>query len=151
MSADILRSIGAIALLALGACSEQQGAPAPDGPPAVAEAASEQLPPASAPAEPRYVGRWASRADLCEGGAWVFQRDSFGMEDGPMCDFTAVSEITGGYRIDAQCEEPRGERSRSSFTLRFSGSSRSGRPTRAMLVQDLASLPETSLVYCGPA
>ena len=157
-----LRALGLSALLALAACSSptaEQDANTPDetalsevdGPSASPRATastpapqpSAALPPAGAPR--RYVGRWAARADLCEGGAWVFGRDSFGMEDGPMCEFTEVREIPGGYRIAGRCGGPRGERSETTFTLRFAESA------QAMLVEGLANLPDAGLVYCGPA
>jgi hypothetical protein len=101
------------------------------------------LPPAG-DGTPRYVGRWATRADLCEGGAWVFTRDHFGIEDGPECHFDRVAEAPGGYRIAARCTA-NGKQSRSDVTLRFAESA------RAMLVEGLAALPDTGLIYCGPA
>jgi len=100
------------------------------------------LPPSGA--VPRYVGRWAARADLCEGGAWTFTEDGAGLEDGPSCQFESVTEIPGGYRIATTCEQG-GKASRGTATLRFAESA------RGMLVENLATLPDTGLVYCGPA
>jgi hypothetical protein len=93
---------------------------------------------------PRYVGRWAAREDLCEGGAWTFTRDGAGLEDGPTCHFDSVSEIPGGYHVNATCEQG-GKTRQEMATLRFAESA------RAMLVENLATLPDTGLVYCGPA
>jgi hypothetical protein len=93
---------------------------------------------------PRYVGRWASRADLCEGGAWTFTREGAALEDGPTCRFDSVSDIPGGSRIAATCEQD-GKRRQGTATLRIAESA------RAMLVESHATLPDTGLVYCGPA
>jgi hypothetical protein len=73
----------------------------------------------------------------------VFTRQRFELEDGPMCGFEDVQVIPGGYRIVANCKE-RGNSGPSTFTLRFAESA------KAMLVEDLASLPDTGLIYCGP-
>jgi hypothetical protein len=144
------------ALLALAACApsaehkQAESTPAPSESattvptaPASAVVPGTALPPAHS-AAPRYVGRWATRADLCEGGAWVFTRDHFGIEDGPECHFDKVAEMPGGYRIAARCTA-NGKQSRSDVTLRFAESA------RAMLVEGLAALPDTGLIYCGPA
>ena len=121
--------------------------PGPSTSAASASTASPDAPVTTLPprgAAPRYVGRWAARADLCEGGAWTFSEDGAGLEDGPICQFESVTQIPGGYRIATTCEQG-GKASRGTATLRFAESA------RAMLVEDLATLPDTGLVYCGPA
>jgi hypothetical protein len=127
--------------------ADERDSPAPSAQASAAPSAAAASPPGSklpaADAERRYVGRWAARADLCTGGAWVFTRDGFAMEDGPACTFTNVRAEPGGYAIDAQCESG-GSTSKSAVTLRFAESA------RAMLVEGLATLPDTGLVYCGP-
>ena len=143
------------ALLALAACAPSAEHKQAEPPPAASESAATDptapasdvvpgttLPPAHG-AAPRYVGRWATRADLCEGGAWVFTRDHFGIEDGPECRFDKVAEMPGGYRIAARCTA-NGKQSRSDVTLRFAESA------RAMLVEGLAALPDTGLIYSAP-
>ncbi|MGN6497996.1 MAG: hypothetical protein ACTHK5_11785 [Tsuneonella sp.] len=152
-----MKAAGALmagALLALAACApsaeHKQAEPTSaasqstaSGPAVSSSAAAPgtTLPPAGGGA-PRYVGRWATRADLCEGGAWVFTRDHFGIEDGPECHFDKVAEIPGGYHIAARCTA-KGKQSRSDVMLRFAESA------HAMLVEGLASLPDTGLIYCG--
>jgi hypothetical protein len=141
-----------VLMLSFSACSRAPDQPAPvhatSAPQHATGAASTAAPPrTSTPAKgevPRYVGRWASRADLCEGGAWTFTRNSAGLEDGPICHFESVSEIPGGYRITATCEQG-GNSRRSVATLRFAESA------HAMLVENLATLPDTGLVRCGTA
>ena len=101
--------------------------------------------PGIAPAEaavPRYVGRWATREDLCEGGAWTFTRSGAALEDGPTCQFDTVNEIPGGFQVTATCERD-GKKRQEAATLRFAESA------RAMLVENLATLPDTGLVKCG--
>jgi hypothetical protein len=138
-------------MLAIAACSQgadearRAGATIAAGQPtgAASPVASpgETLPPAGD--IPRYVGRWATRADLCEGGAWTFTRDSAALEDGPTCRFDSVTAFPGGYRVAATCEQNAKTRQETA-TLRFAESA------KAMLVENLATLPDTGLVYCGP-
>lgn len=141
-------------MLGLAACSQEAGEV--DQRAHAAPEAATQTPASSTSASPagaslpsasqipRYVGRWATREDLCEGGAWTFTRDGAGLEDGPICQFESVSEIPGGYRVTATCEQG-GKTRQGVATLRFAESA------RAMLVEDLATLPDTGLIYCGPA
>jgi hypothetical protein len=153
-----MRRVAPFALmLSVAACSQgveqpDQAASAQSEPAVAAQAPSGAATPAASPGAalpapgdtPRYVGRWASREDLCEGGAWTFTRDSAALEDGPTCHFDSVSEIPGGYHVTATCEQD-GKSRKGMATLRFAESA------RAMLVENLATLPDTGLIYCGPA
>jgi hypothetical protein len=150
----VVRLLAFVALAGLAGCApaseRREGEPAA-GTSATAttpaQATASPAPAGSLPppqAEPRYVGRWAARPDLCEGGAWRFTVDGAGLEDGPTCHFDSVAEIAGGYRIAATCKQD-GKTRQGTATLRFAESA------RAMLVENLATLPDTGLVYCGPA
>ena len=137
--------------LLLAACSQEADKWAPQASAAAQQPSSTTsqaaTPAASTPADagvPRYVGRWAGREDLCEGGAWTFTRDGAALEDGPTCHFDSVSEIPGGFHVTATCEQD-GTSRQTTATLRFAESA------RAMLVENLATLPDTGLVRCGAA
>jgi hypothetical protein len=134
--------------LLLAACSQGADQPADRAASATQQSPAMSSPvdaPSTPPAEadvPRYVGRWATREDLCEGGAWTFTRSGAALEDGPTCQFDTVNEIPGGFQVTATCEQD-GKKRQEAATLRFAESA------RAMLVENLATLPDTGLVKCG--
>jgi len=99
------------------------------------------LPPAGA--APRYAGRWAERAELCRGGAWIFTPEKLDSPGGVSCEFNEMVEAAGGYDIAARCTDRTGTLA-DRFTLRFAESA------RAMLIEGSAILPDTGLVHCGP-
>jgi hypothetical protein len=66
----------------------------------------------------RYVGRWASKPELCEHGAWRFEQRRLVTAGEVRCDFSRVAQVADGYDVAAQCLAE-GARSTDTVRLRF--------------------------------
>ncbi len=153
-----LRSGALLLALGLAACNSKPtavtGGHEPDGPlatdepvvnaPANASVAAQtgeagELPPASAGA--RFVGKWAKDQKSCESAAWQFTASALRTPTGGNCSFDRVTDVPGGYDIQATCsaKEPPAP---DSITIRFAESA------KAMLF-DSKTLGNAGLVFCG--
>jgi hypothetical protein len=97
------------------------------------------LPPPGA--TPRFVGNWAKDQQSCETAAWKFTDSTLRTPDGESCSFNRVTEVAGGYDIQATCTA-NGPPSSELMKLRFAESA------KAMLV-DSKELKNAGLVFCG--
>ena len=149
-------------LVGLGACGSEPAAnvadPAAD-PPAANATAAEPLPDADinaslgmlgeapgAPAldgggdRPRFVGRWAAEAPMCETAAWRFTERALNPPAGSVCRFEEVREAPGGYDIAARCTAE-GPEQDDRIEIRFAQSA------DAMLFES-GSIADAGLVRC---
>ncbi|MGK6355298.1 hypothetical protein ACMGDH_08715 [Sphingomonas sp. DT-207] len=88
----------------------------------------------------RYVGRWAANEKLCEDGAWRFEERHLATAGEVSCDFSRVTQVAGGYDIQAQCLAE-GNRSDEVIKIRFAESA------GAMLVESKTFRP-VGLIAC---
>ena len=135
----------ALALLALASACGPRAEPAPDPRAAAEVGEAEKLPhddlPPPQPA--RYIGKWAAARSGCADPAWTFRADGLSTAGEISCDFEAVDEIPGGYRIAAACIA-HGPRHTSQLQLTFAESA------DVMLVDGGPFPRSIGLVYCGP-
>lgn len=68
----------------------------------------------------RFVGRWAAKPELCEGGAWRFEEKKLATAGEVSCDFDRVTHVADGYDVAAKCLAD-GVTSQETIKLRFSG------------------------------
>jgi hypothetical protein len=123
-----------------GIVAPAEPAPAESPPPSQdASALPDKLPPADV--ANRYVGRWAAREQLCDTGAWRFERRRLVTAGEVSCDFDDVAKAPGGYDIAATCLAE-GSTSKDTLQLRFAESA------QAMLVK--SKMWDVGLIYCGP-
>jgi hypothetical protein len=143
--------------LVLGACDKTPGLSGghePDGPlttdqhgaagPANTAVAAQsglagKLPPPGA--GPRFVGNWAADQKSCEASPWRFTASAVHTPKDADCSFKQVTEVPGGYDIQAMCtakEPPASE----TISIRFAESA------KAMLIKS-QSLGDIGLVFCG--
>jgi hypothetical protein len=147
----IVATLGCLAILA--ACNRAPPTGEPNGPiasgradtnavvgngEAVAVQAGE-LPPQGP--GPRFVGKWAADQKSCESAAWQFTQTSLSTPAGSECSFGHVTEVPGGYDIQATCtaEGPPGE---DVLKIRFAESA------KAMLFESNL-IADSGLVFCG--
>jgi hypothetical protein len=90
---------------------------------------------------PRFVGKWAADQKSCESAAWQFTATTLRTPAGSACSFERVSEVPGGYDIQATCtaESPP---TPDTLKIRFAESA------KAMLFESTA-IADTGLVFCG--
>jgi hypothetical protein len=135
-----LRTFGFCTAFALALVACQKPAPA-----ASDQAAAEAPPPvAPAPAPeapPRYVGRWAASADLCQTGAWNFAERRLETAGEVACEFQQVTPNEGGYDIHAVCTAE-GPPKPYELKLRFAQSA------KALLVEG-GPFNDMGLIWCG--
>lgn len=92
-------------------------------------------------AGPRFVGKWAADQKSCVSATWVFTASALRVPDGESCSFDQVSQVAGGYEIQATCTA-KGAASADSLHIRFAESA------KAMLLKSKA-LGDKGLVFCG--
>ena len=89
----------------------------------------------------RFIGRWAVNEGLCANAAWTFSASEMRTSIGSVCRFTDVSEVPGGYDIEASCTaEGTGARD-DVLQLRFAESA-------GALLFDAENVADTGLVRC---
>ena len=89
----------------------------------------------------RFVGKWAADQKSCESAAWQFTETSLSTPAGSSCSFNRVTEVPGGYDVDATCTAE-GPATADTLKIRFAESA------KAMLF-DSKSIADTGLVFCG--
>ncbi|QNM83027.1 hypothetical protein H8M03_01290 [Sphingomonas sabuli] len=90
---------------------------------------------------PRFAGLWAADDRSCQSAAWRISDAMLRAPDGASCSFNRVTEVEGGYDIQATCTG-KGEAMADTLKLRFAEG------TQALMVES-QSLAKTSLAYCG--
>ena len=89
----------------------------------------------------RFVGKWAADQKSCESAAWQFTETSLTTPAGSNCSFTRVTEVPGGYDIQATCTAE-GPPEADTLKIRFAESA------KAMLFESKA-IAGNGLVFCG--
>ena len=89
----------------------------------------------------RFVGNWASDQRSCESSAWQFTQTTLRTPAGSVCSFNRVTEVPGGYDIQATCTA---EAPPTSDTLQI----RFAESAKAMLFES-ESIADSGLVFCG--
>lgn len=90
----------------------------------------------------RFVGMWAAEADMCDGQAWRFTRESMETPAGSVCKFVNATPVAGGYDISARCVAE-GPPVDDMLNIRFAESA------QAMLFE-AENIADAGLIYCGP-
>lgn len=103
-----------------------------------AQAGTGALPP---PGAFRFVGLWATEADLCADTAWHFTREGLETPAGSVCKFVNATPVGGGYDISARCVAE-GPPVDDNLKIRFAESA------QAMLFE-AESIADAGLIYCG--
>lgn len=96
-----MRTPGMVLLVVLGACEAETPPPAP---PAKVIAAPAATAATALPPPPRYVGRWAARADACATGWWRFWNDEVLTAGETRCDILPPDAKSGDTRLRTVCQ-----------------------------------------------
>jgi hypothetical protein len=89
----------------------------------------------------RFIGNWAADERSCEAKAWQFTQTTLKTPAGSACSFNRVTEVPGGYDIQATCTAE-GPPSSDTLKIRFAESA------KAMLFES-QSIADSGLVFCG--
>lgn len=92
-------------------------------------------------AGPRFVGKWAANEKSCQSAAWQFTASTLKTPEGANCSFDQVTEVPGGYDIEATCKA-KGAPAPDTLKLRFAESAKA-------LLFESKTLGSPGLVYCG--
>jgi hypothetical protein len=98
--------------------------------------------PKEAAAAYRFLGRWAAKAGNCPTQAWRFSATELRTPAGSQCTFRKVSEVPGGYDIEARCTAE-GPATDDKLKLRFAESAKA-------LLFESKTIADAGLVRCGP-
>jgi hypothetical protein len=90
---------------------------------------------------PRFVGKWAADEKSCQSAAWQFTDSTVKTPAGASCSFDHVTEVPGGYDIQATCKA-KGAAAPDTLKLRFAESAKA-------LLFDSKTLGSAGLAYCG--
>ena len=90
---------------------------------------------------PRFVGMWAADEQKCETTAWQFTETMLNTPAGSSCSFNRVTEVPGGYDIQATCSAE-GPPTSDTLKLRFAESA------DAMMFES-ETIADAGLVFCG--
>lgn len=129
-----------LSAFALAACGQPVEPPA-DPPPAETSAASV----ASELEGPRFVGLWAASAEMCEDPAWRFEPREVTTQGHVHCTFSSVTEIPGGYSVNAACNSEGTDSQHPNMEIKFPDAA------GAMLIENGPWTDPPALVHCGPA
>ncbi len=140
----------ALPMLVLAACDNAPAGHEPNGPirtddgsatapGQVNSAEAGELP--SEETGPRFVGRWAADEKSCQSNAWQFTSSTLHTPAGSQCSFNRISEVPGGYDIEATCSA---EAPPTSDTLKI----RFAESAKAMLFKS-KTIADSGLVFCG--
>jgi len=124
-------------LLLLSGCDRRQDSPAADnqsGKIAVTPSPSAEVP-------PFYVGRWATRENLCGTDVWVIDERGLQAPQGASCRFDGAPQGAGPVEIDASCTAGGASRT---WRLRLSYA----QSARALLIEN-GPFADTGLIRCG--
>ena len=89
----------------------------------------------------RFIGKWAANERSCESAAWQFTQTTLRTPAGAVCGFDRVTQVPGGYDIQATCTAQAPPAS-DTLKIRFAESS------KAMLFES-ESIADDGLVFCG--
>jgi len=89
----------------------------------------------------RFIGKWAADQRSCESAAWQFNELTLRTPAGSACSFNRVTEVPGGYDIQATCTAE-GPPTSDTLKVRFAESA------KAMLFES-ETFADTGLVFCG--
>lgn len=90
---------------------------------------------------PRFIGKWAADQKSCQSAAWRFTDSTLRTPAGSSCSFNRVTEVPGGYDIQATCTAE-GPPTADTLTVRFAESA------KAMLFNS-KTIADSGLVFCG--
>lgn len=150
-----MRLLAATALaIAVAACDDPPRESGPGGPVGAGGPVGGNAANATAPVEPeeagdlprenepvRFLGTWAAGDSACKSEAWRFTPTTLQTPTGASCSFNRVTEVHGGYDIQATCTA-QGRPTSDTLKLRFSVL------VKAMLLES-QTLGDSPLVYCG--
>jgi hypothetical protein len=138
------------AAVALVGCGDQQPAREPGGPLQTGNKVTNSTRPAE-PAKagelptpgagPRFFGQWAADHVKCNSDPWLFTETSLHTPAGSTCSFNRVTEVPGGYDIQATCTA---EAPPTSDTLQI----RFDEPAKKMLFES-ETIASSPLTFCG--
>ncbi len=100
---------------------------------------ADELPPPGP--SPRFIGNWAADQKSCGSRAWQFAATTLRTPAGSSCSFTKVTEVPGGYDVQATCTAE-GPAAEDVLKIRFAESA------KAMLLES-RTITDTGLVFCG--
>ena len=89
----------------------------------------------------RFIGNWAPDEKSCTSAAWQFSQTTLRTPAGANCSFNRVTEVSGGYDIQATCTAE-GDPTSDTLKLRFAVLS------KAMMFES-RTIADTPLIYCG--
>ena len=89
----------------------------------------------------RFIGKWAADERSCQTAAWQFTSTTLRTPAGSACSFNRVTEVPGGYDIQATCTAE-GPPTSDTLQIRFAESA------KAMLFES-QSIADSGLVFCG--
>jgi hypothetical protein len=89
----------------------------------------------------RFIGKWAADERSCESAAWQFTQTTLRTPAGSVCGFDRVTEVPGGYDIQATCTAEAPPTS-DMLKIRFAESA------KAMLFES-ETIADAGLVFCG--
>lgn len=140
--------------LAIAACDNAPNESGPGGPVGAGGPVGGNAANSAAPVEPdqagdlprqneplRFLGKWAANDKACQSAAWRFTPTTLQTPAGASCSFNRVTEVQGGYDIQATCTA-RGQPASDMLKLRFSVL------VKAMLLES-QTFGDAPLVYCG--
>lgn len=152
-----MRFLAAAALaMAIAACDNPPSENGPGGPVGAGGPVGGNAANATAPVEPeeagdlprqseplRFLGEWAADDRACRSDVWRFTSTTLQTPVGASCSFNRVTEVHGGYDIQATCTA-KGQPTSDTLKLRFSVL------VKAMLLES-QTLGDAPLVFCGRA
>jgi hypothetical protein len=89
----------------------------------------------------RFVGKWAANEKSCRSAAWQFTATSLRTPAGSSCKFDEVSDVPGGYDVEATCTAE-GPPAPDTLKIRFAESA------KAMLFES-TTIADAGLIFCG--
>ena len=89
----------------------------------------------------RFIGNWAADERSCEAAAWQFTQTTLKTPAGSACSFNRVTEVPGGYDVQATCTAE-GPPTSDTLRLRFAESA------KAMMFES-ESIADAQLLFCG--
>jgi len=147
----VRRALWTTAALALAACDNATPTGQPDGPLRTDNAAVETTANSATASEagdlpeigpgPRFVGKWAANEEMCQAQAWQFTDSTLRTPAGSSCSFNRVTEVDGGYDIQATCTAE-GPPTSDTLKLRFEEEAKGMR-------FESDTVADSSLVFCG--
>jgi hypothetical protein len=89
----------------------------------------------------RFVGNWAANRGSCESAAWQFTETTLRTQAGSNCSFNRVTQVPGGYDIQATCTAEAPPTS-DTLKIRFAESADG-------MTFESETIADAGLVFCG--